>query len=81
MAALEVDFAYHQVMTFTLDEVVPWGRNFDEYTAMAVRRVGLFVCYGSVFEEYWQLSDSAIGRRTRWERVDHCPPQADGEDF
>jgi hypothetical protein len=21
-------------MTFTLDEVVPWGRNFDEYTAM-----------------------------------------------
>ena len=26
--------AYHQRMTFTLDEVVPWGRNFDEYAAM-----------------------------------------------
>jgi hypothetical protein len=21
-------------MTFTLDEVVPWGRSFDEYAAM-----------------------------------------------
>ena len=26
--------AYHRVMTFTLDEVVPWGRSFDEYAAM-----------------------------------------------
>ena len=47
----------------------------------AIGRVGLVVCYGSVFDEYWQLTDSAIGRRTRWERVDHCPTQADGEEF
>jgi hypothetical protein len=44
----------------------------------SVHRVGLSVCYSSVFGEYWQLRDSAIGGRTRWETVDHCPPQNDG---
>jgi hypothetical protein len=27
-------------MTFTLDEVVPWGRNFDEYAAMNCGALG-----------------------------------------
>lgn len=33
----------------------------------------------AIFDEYWQLSDSAVGHRTRWERVDHCPAQRDGD--
>lgn len=47
----------------------------------AIGRVGLAICYGSVFDEFWQLSDSAIGHRTRWTRVDHCPTQGDSDDF
>jgi hypothetical protein len=47
----------------------------------AVRRVGITVCYSSVFEEHWIMRDSGIGGRTRWEPASGCPAQADGEDF
>ncbi len=47
-----------------------------------VGRVGLTICYSSVFEEYWVLRDSAVGNsRTRWEPATGCPTQVAGEDF
>lgn len=47
----------------------------------AVHRVGLTVCYSSVFDEYWVMRDAGIGGRTRWEAATGCPAQAAGEDF
>jgi hypothetical protein len=47
----------------------------------SIGRVGVAICYGSVFDELWQLSDSSIGHRTRWERVTECPAPGNGEEF
>ena len=47
----------------------------------AVGRVGLSLCYSSVFGESWLLHKEHVGVRTTWAEVSKCPPQAAGEDF
>jgi hypothetical protein len=47
----------------------------------AVGRVGLILCYSSVFDESWMLRDAHLGDRTQWEPVAGCPAQMTGEDF
>jgi hypothetical protein len=47
----------------------------------SIGRVGLTICYGSVFDEYWQLRDARLGGRTVWESVPDCPPQPTNAEF
>jgi len=47
----------------------------------AVARVGISICYSSVFEEYWMLHDDHVGGRTTWQQVPGCPTQREGEDY
>ena len=48
----------------------------------AIHRVGFSVCYSSVFDEYWTLTDTALGGgRSIWKTVRQCPPQLFGEEF
>jgi hypothetical protein len=47
----------------------------------AVGRVGISICYSSVFEEYWILHDEHVGGRTTWQPVSACPPQKEDEDY
>jgi hypothetical protein len=36
-------------------------------------RVGVDVCYASVFQERWRLVTEHLGGPSRWEKVDNCP--------
>ena len=47
----------------------------------SVGRVGLAVCYSSVFDQSWLLQDARVGQRTRWEDVSKCPEAARDEAF
>ena len=46
-----------------------------------IGRLGITVCYRSVFDERWQLASSHLGVRTSLRAVDRCPPQAPGTDL
>lgn len=52
-------------------------RNF--WTSIA--RVGLRVCYASVFDEHWIVESKALGGPVSWREVVRCPAQADSADF
>lgn len=48
----------------------------------SVGRVGLTVCYSSVFDESWLLKDARVGQRsTTWEEVSRCAAPARDEEF
>ncbi|MEP6732769.1 MAG: hypothetical protein ABJE10_19145 [bacterium] len=47
----------------------------------SIARVGITVCYASVFDEYWQLSDPRLGKPGAWRSVTRCPPQSAGTEF
>ena len=48
----------------------------------SIARVGLTICYSSVFDESWILQDTHLGERTRWrEDIRNCPASAEGEEF
>ncbi|HXT17033.1 MAG TPA: hypothetical protein VN706_15435 [Gemmatimonadaceae bacterium] len=51
-------------------------KNFFEWAG----RVTVTVCYSSVFEEYWMLTDT-LGKSNKWETVKKCPEQGKGTDL
>lgn len=46
-----------------------------------VGRIGVTICYGSVFDEFWTVSAEHLGTKDVWQPVDHCPSQPDDADF
>ena len=46
-----------------------------------VSRVSVRVCYSSVFGESWIVTDDHLGGNSKWETVEHCPPQPTGYDL
>ena len=46
-----------------------------------VGRVTLRVCYTSVFDESWIVSDDHLGGTSRWQSVGHCPAPVAGTDL
>lgn len=46
-----------------------------------VKRVSIKVCYTSVFDEAWLLSDDSLGSGSTWQSVAKCAPQPKGFDF
>lgn len=46
----------------------------------AARRITVRVCYASVFDEYWMITDT-LGTSSRWTVVARCPAQLPGADF
>jgi hypothetical protein len=46
-----------------------------------VGRVRLRVCYVSVFDESWIVSDDHLGGNSKWASVGHCPAPAPGTDL
>jgi hypothetical protein len=46
-----------------------------------VGRLAVRVCYASVFDDHWLLSDDRLGGTSVWKPVDSCQPQASGTDF
>jgi hypothetical protein len=47
-----------------------------------IGRVGVTLCYGSVFDEHWTLSERALGGTGAiWEPARDCPAQVVGTDF
>jgi hypothetical protein len=47
----------------------------------SVARVGIKVCYASVFEEYWTVTTMSLGNGGAWEQVKSCPEQRPDADF
>jgi hypothetical protein len=46
----------------------------------SAHRITVRVCYASVFEQYWTITDT-LGTSSSWELVDRCPVQPRGTDF
>jgi len=46
-----------------------------------VGRIGVTICYASVFDEYWTVSTEHLGTKDVWRPVDRCPTQPEGTDF
>ncbi|HEY5061236.1 MAG TPA: hypothetical protein VII52_06845, partial [Gemmatimonadaceae bacterium] len=46
-----------------------------------IGRLAVRVCYASVFDDHWVVSDDHIGGRSTWDKVKSCPHQANGTDF
>jgi len=47
-----------------------------------IRRVGVEVCYRSVFDEHWLMSQVQLGgRKATWSSVARCPAQAETSNF
>jgi hypothetical protein len=46
-----------------------------------VGRVAVRICYASVFEDHWLLSDDHLGGASAWTQVHTCPAPASGTDF
>lgn len=47
----------------------------------AIARVGVVVCYSSVFDQFWEVSDKHLGSASVWRSVEACPAQTKGTDF
>ena len=43
-------------------------------------RLSVRVCYKSVFDQYWTVTDT-LGKADRWRDAGSCPPQPEGTDF
>ena len=46
-----------------------------------VGRLAVRVCYASVFDDHWLLSDDRVGGSSTWKVVSACPHQVSGADF
>ncbi len=44
-------------------------------------RIGVSVCYASVFDQYWIVETKQLGGTSTWRAVNHCPAQTDSVDF
>ena len=47
----------------------------------SIARVGLSVCYASVFDQHWIVESKAVGGQTIWRDAERCPAQPAGADF
>lgn len=47
----------------------------------SIARVGVVVCYSSVFDQFWEVTDAHLGSASTWRSVQTCPSQAPGTDF
>ncbi|MFL5501553.1 MAG: hypothetical protein ACJ79Q_09995 [Gemmatimonadaceae bacterium] len=48
----------------------------------SIARVGVRVCYASVFDEHWIVESKKLGDGPiSWADIARCPPQADSADF
>jgi hypothetical protein len=63
------------IMTAVPDSAVP-SNFFNGW----ISRVVVRLCYSSVFDESWILTDT-LGKSTRWARVDKCPAQPANTDL
>ena len=46
-----------------------------------IGRVGVSVCYASVFDEHWLLTVPQVGQVLHWRSVDSCPAQPPAASF
>jgi hypothetical protein len=46
-----------------------------------VGRIGVTVCYASVFNEYWEVTNAKLGAPSKWKDVKSCPAQPDSVEF
>lgn len=63
----------------TMIGMSPGDQPANFWTAMA--RVGVQVCYRSVFDEFWIVESKSLGHGITWNQVANCPPQPDSTDF
>lgn len=47
----------------------------------SIARVGVRICYASVFDEHWVVESKALGHQVTWREIASCPAQADSVDF
>jgi hypothetical protein len=47
----------------------------------SIARIGMTVCYASVFGESWTLSAAHVGQLLVWRQTDHCGPQPSNTQF
>jgi hypothetical protein len=47
----------------------------------AIARVGIALCYRSVFDQYWIVESKRLGEGSTWSDVDHCAPQDTSANF
>jgi hypothetical protein len=47
----------------------------------SIARVGVSVCYASVFDQHWMVESKAMGGQIVWRDVNGCPSQATDADF
>lgn len=47
----------------------------------AIARVGVTICYRSVFDERWIVESKRLGHGVKWRDVDSCAPQDTSADF
>ncbi len=46
-----------------------------------ITRASMTICYASVFDEYWIVSNDHFGGSDHWRQVSRCPPQPKNTDF
>jgi hypothetical protein len=46
-----------------------------------IGRIGVTICYASVFDDFWIVSSEHLGTKNVWREVAHCPAQAKNTDF
>jgi hypothetical protein len=47
----------------------------------SIARVGVSICYSSVFDQYWVVESKALGVSVVRREMQACPAQADSVDF
>lgn len=57
------------------------GKDMPPQFWQAMGRVGVTICYSSVFNESWELIVPHVGGVGTWRTVDVCPAQAVGVEF
>lgn len=60
-------------------QMPPGDQPMNFWTSIA--RVGVLVCYASVFDEYWTVESKSLGNGITWHKVARCPPQPDSTEF
>jgi hypothetical protein len=46
-----------------------------------IGRIGVTICYASVFDDFWIVSSEHLGAKNVWREVAHCPAHAKNTDF
>jgi hypothetical protein len=47
----------------------------------SISRVGVSICYSSVFDQHWVVESKRLGEGVVWRDTARCPNQADSADF